>query len=78
MLPCQRVLCKTASRRHHLVETRNAVAGLEFPDIGADAVDDARDVVAAIGVVVGDDLGDLPGGVSVGTLPVERTASKWE
>jgi hypothetical protein len=60
VLPANSVLGETSSRRHHLVETGDAIALLELPDIRADAVDDACNVVAAVGVVVGHQFGDLP------------------
>ena len=59
MLPGDGVLGVAAVGGHHLVEGGDAVAGLEFEDVGADLFDHAGDVVA----LVHDDgshLGELP------------------
>ena len=45
------VLGETPVRSHHLVESGDAVSGLEFHDIAPDGVDDAGDVVARVEVV---------------------------
>lgn len=42
------------------METRHAIALLELPHVGAHAVHDARDVITAVGIVLRDQLGNLP------------------
>ena len=49
MLPRHGILGITASRRAHLMEGGDAVAGLEFIDVGADFFHDPGDVVALVG-----------------------------
>lgn len=46
VLPADGVLGEAAGGGEHLVEGGDAVAGREFVDVRADAVDDAGDVVA--------------------------------
>lgn len=60
--PADGVFGEGAVGGQHFVEGGDAVAGREFPDGGADAVDDAGDVVAGVGGVVGDPFGDFPWG----------------
>jgi hypothetical protein len=58
--PAHSVLGEGTAWREHFVKRSDAVAGAELVDLGADAVDYARDVVAGIGVVVFDYVGDFP------------------
>ena len=60
--PSYGVFGKGTTRRHHLVEGGDPVAGLELVDIGANTVDVACDIVATVEVgfhVIG---GDFPRG----------------
>jgi hypothetical protein len=51
VLPSDSILGVGTTSSHHLVESSNAVTLLELYDILADLMDDARDVVALVGVV---------------------------
>ena len=51
MLPSDSILGVGTTGREHLVESGNAVTLLEFHDILTNLMDDARDIVALVGVV---------------------------
>lgn len=42
------------------MESSDAVAGLEFVDIGADLFDDAGDIIALVDGVIGTEVGEFP------------------
>jgi len=67
MLPRHGILGITSSRRPHLMESGNAVAGLEFIDVGTDPFHNAGDVVTLVG-----GAGDIE---KVWELPVFGVAS---